>query len=52
MRSYRIILSTPDIFIISNATAVEALPDIGRTNIKGNTSEGIFSKFSKGEVVF
>lgn len=47
-----IILSTPLFFIISNATAVEALPEIGRININGNTSDGIFSNFKNGERVF
>ena len=49
---FRIILSTPEFFIISSATAVEALPEIGRTNIRGNTSAGIFSKLKNGVRVF
>lgn len=37
---------------MSNATAVEALPEIGRTNIKGNTSAGIFNKLKNGASAF
>ena len=46
------ILSTPLIFIISKATAVEALPEIGRININGNISFGIFNNPKKGDKVF
>jgi len=49
MQYFRIRLSTPKFFIISSATAVEALPEIGRTNISGKTSTGIFNKASIGE---
>ena len=37
--------STPKLFIISVATAIEALPEIGRSKAKGSISEGIFNKF-------
>lgn len=49
MLSIRIKLSTPEVFIISNATAVEALPEIGRISINGNTSEGICNRFKIGD---
>lgn len=49
---FRIKLSTPEIFIISRAVAVEALPEIGLISIKGNTSLGIFNKFKTGEIIF
>ena len=52
MQLSRIMLSTPQVFMISKATAVEALPEIGLINIKGKTSEGIFSKFKKGDREF
>lgn len=42
-------LSTPKVFIISKATAVDALPEIGLTNIKGSNSEGILIIPRKGE---
>lgn len=42
-------LSTPQFCIISKATAVDALPEMGRISIKGNTSEGTFNKLRKGE---
>jgi len=42
-------LSTPKFFIISIATAVDALPEIGRISIKGNTSEGILKIHKIGE---
>lgn len=45
-------LSTPQVFIISIATAVDALPEIGRININGNTSEGICNKFRNGDSIF
>ena len=35
--------------MISNATAVEALPDMGRININGSNSEGILNILSIGE---
>ncbi|MCI9365521.1 MAG: hypothetical protein HFJ54_02665 [Clostridia bacterium] len=44
----RIEVSTPKFFIISSATAVEALPDIGRTKTRGRISDGIFKKLSIG----
>ena len=34
---------------MSNATAVDALPDIGRTSIRGRISDGILNKLSIGE---
>lgn len=43
------ILSTPKCFIISRATAVEALPEIGLTNIRGRISPGIWRKRRTGE---
>lgn len=52
MQYFRIRLSTPEIFIISNATAVEALPDIGLISIKGNISFGMLNKFKTGEQMF
>lgn len=45
-------LSTPKFFIISIATAVEALPEIGRISINGNTSEGILKIDRTGESIF
>lgn len=45
-------LSTPKFFIISKAIAVDALPEIGLINIKGKTSEGIFSKPKNGFKIF
>ncbi len=45
-------LSTPDVFIISKAIAVEALPEIGRISIRGKISEGIFNNPKKGEQAF
>ena len=48
----RIRLSTPETFMISNATAVEALPDIGLINIRGSKLEGIFNKLSRGDRIF
>lgn len=52
MQLFRIILSTPKVFIISKATAVEALPDIGLINIKGNTSDGILHAVRTGDRMF
>ena len=52
MRLIRIVLSTPKFFIISKATAVDALPEIGRININGNIWDGIFNKFKKGDNIF
>ena len=46
-----ITLSTPKFFIISKATAVEALPDIGRISIKGNISTGILHLLRKGDKI-
>ena len=48
MKWNRIVVSTPKFFIISNATAVDALPEIGRTSIRGRISEGILNKPKKG----
>lgn len=45
-------LSTPKFFIISNATAVDALPEIGLININGKTSLGIFSNPKNGFKAF
>ena len=45
-------LSTPKFFIISIATAVDALPEIGRISIKGNTSEGMLKIHKIGERSF
>ena len=47
-----ILLSTPYIVIISVATAIDALPDIGLINIKGNISLGHFIIFVIGEIKF
>ena len=52
MQLIRIVLSTPKFFIISKATAVEALPDIGRININGSICDGTFIKFKKGDNKF
>ena len=52
MQLNRIRLSTPEFFIISKATAVDALPEIGRMSINGNTSPGIFKIFKNGERIF
>ncbi len=52
MQSIRIVLSTPETFIISNATAVEALPEIGLISIKGSTWGGILSNPKKGDKAF
>lgn len=38
--------------MISNAIAVDALPEIGLINIKGKTSEGTFNKSKNGFNVF
>lgn len=38
--------------MMSNATAVDALPEIGLISIKGNTSDGIFSKPKNGLKAF
>ena len=51
-QSYRITLSTPKFFIISKATAVDALPEIGRIIIKGKISDGILNRFKKGDKLF
>lgn len=45
-------LSTPKFFMISNATAVDALPEIGLININGKTSLGIFSNPKNGLKAF
>lgn len=52
MQLIRIVLSTPKFFIISKATAVEALPEIGRISINGNIWDGIFNRFKKGDNIF
>lgn len=52
MQFARINESTLAIFIISIATAVEALPEIGLISIKGNTSFGICNKFKIGDEAF
>ena len=44
--------STPKFFIISVATAIEALPEIGLNKAKGKISEGIFNKFNNGNTKF
>lgn len=48
----RIRLSTPEIFIISKATAVDALPEIGLINIKGRSFDGICIKLRIGDRIF
>lgn len=48
----RMRLSTPEIFIISRATAVEALPEIGLISIKGRSFEGICIKLRIGDRIF
>ena len=40
--------STPNLFIISVATAIEALPEIGLRSASGKISAGIFNKFKIG----
>ena len=40
--------STPYLFIISVATAIELLPEIGLISAKGNISVGKFIKFKNG----
>lgn len=37
---------------MSRATAVEALPEIGRTNIKGSSSDGILRTLRIGDKIF
>ena len=37
---------------MSRATAVDALPEIGLINIRGNTSFGTFNILSNGEAIF
>ena len=44
--------STPKFCMISVATAIEALPDIGLSTAKGRISAGIFNKFNKGNIKF
>lgn len=49
MQLNRIRLSTPKFCIISRATAVDALPDIGLISIRGRSSDGILSKDNTGD---
>jgi len=44
--------STPYFVMISVATAIEALPDIGRRIARGKISEGIFAKLRRGKAIF
>ena len=44
--------STPKLFIISVATATEALPEIGRSIARGRISVGTFNKFRIGRAKF
>ena len=43
--------STPYLVIISVATAIEALPEIGRRRANGKISEGIFNKLRRGMAI-